>query len=87
MADIHRTYDATLTVLLACNEMKDNENGENQKIKRKKDMLSTTQSFFVVKLINVQLFILTIFYVHTCLNIHSCCIPVGCRFCSSKNNV
>lgn len=53
MADIHRTYDATLTVLLACNEMKDNENGENQKIKRKKDMLSTTQSFFVVKLINV----------------------------------
>ncbi|XP_046840576.1 translation initiation factor eIF-2B subunit gamma-like [Xenia sp. Carnegie-2017] len=40
MADIHRTYDATLTVLLACNEMKDNENGENQKIKRKKDMLS-----------------------------------------------
>ena len=40
LADIHRTYDATLTVLLASNENKEKEKEENTKTKTKKDVLS-----------------------------------------------
>lgn len=40
LADIHRTYDATLTVLLASNENKEKEKEENTKTKTKKDVLN-----------------------------------------------
>ncbi|CAB4031852.1 translation initiation factor eIF-2B subunit gamma-like [Paramuricea clavata] len=40
LADIHRTYDATLTVLLASNENREKEKEENTKTKKKKDVLN-----------------------------------------------
>ncbi len=40
LADIHRTYDATITVLLASNENKEKDKEESTKTKTKKDVLS-----------------------------------------------
>lgn len=54
LADIHRTYDATITVLLASNENKEKENEENTKTKTKKDGLSELKISTIFSLLNLS---------------------------------